>query len=114
MLVYNHNSEATRNGSTLSCGGFARTPFNYQQERVEAEYQDVTVQANTIAANRPLVRRLIIRVDCVLGPGAWARWLPLRFWTSPLPRREMLPLESAAPVRGDRSRSGAQRPKAGE
>ncbi len=57
-VVYNHTSEGNQNGPTLSWRGFADALYYQQNE--SSEYQDVTGCGNTIAANRPLVRRLII------------------------------------------------------
>ncbi|SBO43423.1 glycogen-debranching protein [Cyanobium sp. NIES-981] len=57
-VVYNHTSEGNQNGPTLSWRGFCDRLY-YQQNAL-GEYLDVSGCGNTIAANRPLVRRLIL------------------------------------------------------
>jgi glycogen operon protein len=56
--VYNHTSEGNQHGPTLSWRGFGDSL--YYQQSIEGYYQDVSGCGNTIAANRPLVRRLIL------------------------------------------------------
>ncbi len=57
-VVYNHTSEGNQQGPTLSWRGFCDQLY-YQQGH-QGEYLDVSGCGNTIAANRPLVRRLIL------------------------------------------------------
>jgi glycogen operon protein len=57
-VVYNHTSEGNQHGPTLSWRGFGDSL--YYQQSIEGHYQDVSGCGNTIAANRPLVRRLIL------------------------------------------------------
>ncbi len=57
-VVYNHTSEGNQQGPTLSWRGFCDQLY-YQQGH-HGEYLDVSGCGNTIAANRPLVRRLIL------------------------------------------------------
>jgi glycogen operon protein len=57
-VVYNHTSEGNQHGPTLSWRGFGDSL--YYQQSVEGHYQDVSGCGNTVAANRPLVRRLIL------------------------------------------------------
>ncbi len=57
-VVYNHTTEAGENGPCLSWKGFGDS-FYYHQDK-SGNFQDVTGCGNTIAANRPLVRNLII------------------------------------------------------
>ncbi|MFQ6537927.1 MULTISPECIES: glycogen debranching protein [Aphanothece] len=57
-VVYNHTSEGNRQGPTLSWRGFCDRLY-YQQNAL-GDYLDVSGCGNTIAANRPLVRRLIL------------------------------------------------------
>jgi glycogen operon protein len=57
-VVYNHTSEGNQNGPTLSWRGFADTLYYHQNAR--GDYLDVSGCGNSIAANRPLVRRLIL------------------------------------------------------
>ena len=57
-VVYNHTSEGNQHGPTLSWRGFADSL--YYQQSIEGHYQDVSGCGNTVAANRPLVRRLIL------------------------------------------------------
>ena len=57
-VVYNHTTEGNQAGPTLSWRGFC-DPLYYQQN-AKGDYQDVSGCGNTIAANRPLVRRLIL------------------------------------------------------
>jgi len=72
--------------SNLSCR-LCATPVI--TSRTSERVQDAHRCGNTIAANRPLVRRLIIGRDALLGPGAWAaKWLPASIWHRPPPRRE--------------------------
>jgi len=57
-VVYNHTSEGNQAGPTLSWRGFCDRL--YYQQNARGDYQDVSGCGNTIAANRPLVRRLIL------------------------------------------------------
>lgn len=57
-VVYNHTSEGNQAGPTLSWRGFCDRL--YYQQSARGDYQDVSGCGNTIAANRPLVRRLIL------------------------------------------------------
>jgi isoamylase len=57
-VVYNHTSEGNHQGPTLSWRGFSDLLYYHQSSR--GDYQDVSGCGNTIAANRPLVRRLIL------------------------------------------------------
>ncbi|MEB3352969.1 MAG: isoamylase [Cyanobacteriota bacterium] len=57
-VVYNHTTEGNQNGPTLSWRGFGDSLYYHQTNR--GDYQDVSGCGNTIAANRPLVRRLIL------------------------------------------------------
>ena len=57
-VVYNHTSEGNQQGPTLSWRGLADSL--YYQLGSEGHYQDVSGCGNTVAANRPLVRRLIL------------------------------------------------------
>ena len=57
-VVYNHTSEGNQEGPTLSWRGFGDPLYYHQNAR--GDYLDVSGCGNTIAANRPLVRRLIL------------------------------------------------------
>ena len=57
-VVYNHTTEGNQAGPTLSWRGFCDRL--YYQQSAKGDYQDVSGCGNTIAANRPLVRRLIL------------------------------------------------------
>jgi glycogen operon protein len=57
-VVYNHTTEGNQAGPTLSWRGLADSYYYHQNAR--GDYQDVSGCGNSIAANRPLVRRLII------------------------------------------------------
>ena len=57
-VVYNHTSEGNQQGPTLSWRGFCDRLYYHQNAR--GDYLDVSGCGNTIAANRPLVRRLIL------------------------------------------------------
>ncbi|MFN5193666.1 MAG: glycogen debranching protein [Cyanobacteriota bacterium] len=57
-VVYNHTSEGNQAGPTLSWRGFDDRLYYHQNAR--GDYLDVSGCGNTIAANRPLVRRLIL------------------------------------------------------
>jgi glycogen operon protein len=57
-VVYNHTTEGNQDGPTLSWRGFSDRL--YYQQSAKGDYQDVSGCGNTIAANRPLVRRLIL------------------------------------------------------
>ncbi|MFM7170423.1 MAG: glycogen debranching protein, partial [Cyanobium sp.] len=57
-VVYNHTSEGNQAGPTLSWRGLADT--TYYQQNARGDYLDVSGCGNTIAANRPLSRRLIL------------------------------------------------------
>ena len=57
-VVYNHTTEGNQAGPTLSWRGFGDSLYYHQNAR--GDYQDVSGCGNSIAANRPLVRRLIL------------------------------------------------------
>ncbi|MFN9635152.1 MAG: alpha-amylase family glycosyl hydrolase, partial [Synechococcaceae cyanobacterium] len=57
-VVYNHTTEGNQAGPTLSWRGLADAHYYHQNAR--GDYQDVSGCGNSIAANRPLVRRLIL------------------------------------------------------
>ena len=57
-VVYNHTSEGNNNGPTLSWKGFDENLYYYIDEN--KIFQDVSGCGNSIAANRSLVKRLII------------------------------------------------------
>jgi len=57
-VVYNHTTEGNQEGPTLSWRGFADQLYYHQN--ASGDYLDVSGCGNSIAANRPLVRRLIL------------------------------------------------------
>tara|TARA_Y100001968_G_scaffold328322_1_gene375255 strand:- start:737 stop:2797 length:2061 start_codon:yes stop_codon:yes gene_type:complete len=65
-VVYNHTAEGDENGPTLSWRGFGEDIYYHLNNT--GRYQDVTGCGNTIAANNPLTRHLIIE-----SMRCWAR-----------------------------------------
>jgi glycogen operon protein len=61
-VVYNHTTEGNQAGPTLSWRGFADSVYYQQNSR--GDYLDVSGCGNTIAANQPLTRRLILESLC--------------------------------------------------
>jgi isoamylase len=57
-VVYNHTTEGNQEGPTLSWRGFGDRLYYHQNAL--GDYLDVSGCGNSIAANRPLVRRLIL------------------------------------------------------
>ena len=57
-VVYNHTTEGNQNGPRISWKNFGPKTYYHQDEN--ENYQDVSGCGNSIAANRPLVRRLIL------------------------------------------------------
>ncbi len=57
-VVYNHTSEGNQAGPTLSWRGLADSHYYHQNS--SGDYLDVSGCGNSIAANRPLARRLIL------------------------------------------------------
>ena len=57
-VVYNHTTEGNQQGPTLSWRGIDDQLYYHQT--VIGDYQDVSGCGNSIAANRPLVRQLIL------------------------------------------------------
>ena len=57
-VVYNHTTEGNQEGPTLSWRGFADQLYYHQN--ASGDYLDVSGCGNSIAANRALVRRLIL------------------------------------------------------
>ena len=57
-VVYNHTSEGNKDGPKLSWKSFGPKAYYHQDEK--ENFQDVSGCGNSIAANRPLVRQLII------------------------------------------------------
>ncbi len=57
-VVYNHTTEGNQDGPIISWKNFGPKTYYHQDE--DENYQDVSGCGNTIAANRPLVRKLIL------------------------------------------------------
>ena len=57
-VVYNHTAEGNQHGPCISWKNFGSKTYYHQDEN--GNYQDVSGCGNSIAANRPLVRRLIL------------------------------------------------------
>ncbi len=57
-VVFNHTTEGDQNGPIISWKGFGDSV--YYHKNVQDEFLDVTGCGNTVAANHPLVRKLII------------------------------------------------------
>ncbi len=57
-VVYNHTTEGNKNGPTISWKGFGESVFYHKNEK--DEFLDVTGCGNTIAANNPIARQLIL------------------------------------------------------
>ncbi|WP_413361313.1 glycogen debranching protein [Prochlorococcus sp. MIT 1201] len=57
-VVYNHTTEGSLDGPTLSWRGFSDALYYHQND--SGEYLDVSGCGNSIAANRPIVRQLIL------------------------------------------------------
>ena len=58
-VVYNHTAEGSENGPTLSFRGLANDIY-YILEPDRAYYSNYTGTGNTLNANNPIVRRLIV------------------------------------------------------
>ena len=57
-VVYNHTTEGDKNGPTISWKGFGESTYYHKNK--QDEFLDVTGCGNTIAANHPIVRHLIL------------------------------------------------------
>ncbi len=57
-VVYNHTTEGNQNGPKISWKNFG--PQTYYHQDKNGAFQDVSGCGNSIAANRPLVRKLIL------------------------------------------------------
>ncbi len=57
-VVYNHTTEGNINGPIISWKGFGENFYYHQND--DGDFLDVTGCGNSIAANRPLVRQLIL------------------------------------------------------
>ena len=57
-VVYNHTTEGNQNGPSISWKNFGPKTYYHQDDK--ENYQDVSGCGNSIAANRPLVRKLIL------------------------------------------------------
>ncbi len=57
-VVYNHTTEGNQNGPKISWKNFGSKTYYHQDDN--GNYQDVSGCGNSIAANRPVVRRLIL------------------------------------------------------
>lgn len=66
-VVFNHTAEGAENGPTISFKGFDRSTY-YMLEENNNHYKDYSGAGNTINANHPVVRKMIL--DC------------LRYWVS--------------------------------
>ena len=58
-VVYNHTAEGNQNGPTLSFRGLCNSTY-YILEQDRARYADYSGTGNTLNANHPVVRRLIV------------------------------------------------------
>ncbi len=57
-VVYNHTSEGNEEGPVISWKGFGESIFYHKNE--QGDFLDVTGCGNTIAANQPIVRQIIL------------------------------------------------------
>ncbi len=57
-VVYNHTTEGSQDGPVISWKNFGSKTYYHQDK--DGNYQDVSGCGNTIAANRPIVRKLIL------------------------------------------------------
>ncbi len=57
-VVYNHTSEGDPSGPTISWKGFGESMYYFVNK--EGDYEDVSGCGNSIAANKPITRKLII------------------------------------------------------
>ena len=57
-VVYNHTTEGNEDGPSISWKNFGPQVYYHQDE--DGNYQDISGCGNSIAANRPLVRKLIL------------------------------------------------------
>ena len=57
-VVYNHTTEGNQDGPIISWKNFGTNLYYHQDD--DANYQDVSGCGNSIASNRPLVRKLIL------------------------------------------------------
>jgi glycogen operon protein len=58
-VVFNHTAEGDHNGPTLSFRGLDNTTY-YMLERDRSRYSNYTGTGNTLNANHPIVRRMIV------------------------------------------------------
>ena len=59
-VVYNHTTEGNQDGPIISWKSFGTKIYYHQDD--DENYQDVSGCGNSIAANRPLVRKLILNI----------------------------------------------------
>ena len=84
-VVFNHTAEGDRTGPTLSFRGIDN-PTYYILEEGGSRYADYTGCGNTLNANHPIVRRMIVDSSALLGRGNARRRLPVRPRVDPGPR----------------------------
>ena len=76
-VVFNHTAEGNEYGPTLSFRGIDNTTY-YMLQPDRARYADYTGCGNTLNANHPIVRRMILDSLTLLGEGDACRRVPIR------------------------------------
>ncbi len=83
-VVYNHTAEAGHDGPTFCFRGISNEEY-YILEQHKALYSNYTGCGNTMNANEPICRRLIVDSLRYWGHGNACRWFPLRSCVDSLP-----------------------------
>ena len=83
-VVFNHTAEGDHDGPTLSLRGLDNSTY-YILDQDRARYANYSGTGNTLNANHPIVRRMIVEPP-LLGRGDACRRLPLRSGGDPRAR----------------------------
>jgi isoamylase len=76
-VVYNHTAEGGHNGPTVCFRGFENDTY-YTLEQDRSRFANFSGTGNTVNANHPIVRRMILDSLPVLGARDARGWVPVR------------------------------------
>ena len=111
-VVYNHTAEGGDGGPTFAYRGLANEQYYLLDRDDRSRYADFSGTGNTLNANEPIVRRMIIDSLRYWVVGDARRRLPVRPRVGPVARRGRRPGAPAADHLGHRDRPDPRRHEA--
>ena len=109
-VVFNHTAEGDQNGPTLCLRGIDNSTY-YILEQDRSRYANFSGTGNTLNANHPIVRRMIVDSLRYWVGGNARGWLPIRSRLNPCARFMRSCDVKPARTVGHRIRSSARRHK---